>query len=136
MHSRYEVGLEQYALSIGVEARLAVEIGTTLILPAAVRHQTEIAQNFVALKAAGLEPDSAPLTEVSEPVTALRAALAALRAAIKEIPHDSPLEAATHAQEALMPAMADVRTAADLLETMVADDHWPLPTYQEMLYIL
>jgi glutamine synthetase len=136
MHSRYEVGLEQYALSIGVEARLAVEIGTTLILPAAVRHQTEIAQNFVALKAAGMEPDSAPLTEVSEPVTALRAALASLRAAIKEIPHGSPLEAATHAQEALMPAMADVRTAADLLETMVADDHWPLPTYQEMLYIL
>ncbi|MCJ0903173.1 glutamine synthetase III [Rhodococcus sp. ARC_M6] len=136
MHSRYEVGLEQYALSIGVEARLAVEIGTTLILPAAVRHQTEIAQNFVALKAAGIEPDMAPLHEVSEPVTALRGALAALRAGIKAIPDESPLEQATHAQEVLMPAMAEVRTAADLLETMVADDHWPLPTYQEMLYIL
>ncbi|NMM87495.1 glutamine synthetase type III [Rhodococcus sp. SRB_17] len=136
MHSRYEVGLEQYALSIGVEARLAVEIGTTLILPAAVRHQTEIAQNFVALKAAGIEPDLAPLHEVSEPVTALRGALAALRAGIKAIPDESPLEQAKHAQEVLMPAMAEVRTAADLLETMVADDHWPLPTYQEMLYIL
>ncbi|OYD71209.1 glutamine synthetase III family protein [Rhodococcus sp. OK302] len=136
MHSRYEVGLEQYALSIGVEARLAVEIGTTLILPAAVRHQTEIAQNFVALKAAGIEPDLAPLNEVSEPVTALRGALAALRAGIKAIPDESPLEQAKHAQEVLMPAMAEVRTAADLLETMVADDHWPLPTYQEMLYIL
>jgi glutamine synthetase len=32
--------------------------------------------------------------------------------------------------------MAEVRTAADLLETLVADDLWPLPTYQEMLYIL
>ena len=32
--------------------------------------------------------------------------------------------------------MAAVRTAADTLEGIVADDLWPLPTYQEMLYIL
>ena len=29
-----------------------------------------------------------------------------------------------------------VREAADELEGLVADDLWPLPTYQEMLYIL
>jgi glutamine synthetase len=32
--------------------------------------------------------------------------------------------------------MDDVRWAADTLENLVADDLWPLPTYQEMLYIL
>jgi glutamine synthetase len=32
--------------------------------------------------------------------------------------------------------MAAVRSAADALEAIVADDLWPLPTYQEMLYIL
>jgi hypothetical protein len=31
--------------------------------------------------------------------------------------------------------MAAVRSAADALEAVVADDLWPLPTYQEMLYI-
>ena len=31
--------------------------------------------------------------------------------------------------------MLDVRKAADELEGIVADDHWPLPTYQEMLFI-
>ena len=36
----------------------------------------------------------------------------------------------------LLPAMAAVRAAADVLEGVVADDLWPLPTYQEMLYIL
>jgi glutamine synthetase len=36
----------------------------------------------------------------------------------------------------ILPAMAAVRTAADSLESMVADDLWPLPTYQEMLFIL
>ena len=32
--------------------------------------------------------------------------------------------------------MAAVRKAADELESVVADDLWPLPTYQEMLFIL
>ena len=49
--------------------------------------------------------------------------------------HDAQAEA-EHARDALLPAMTAVRTAADRLEEMVADDLWPLPTYQEMLYIL
>ena len=31
--------------------------------------------------------------------------------------------------------MNAVRTAADKLETIVADDLWPMPTYREMLFI-
>jgi glutamine synthetase len=31
--------------------------------------------------------------------------------------------------------MSSVREAADSLEDLVADDLWPLPTYQEMLFI-
>jgi glutamine synthetase len=135
MHSRYEIGLEQYAQSIGVEARTTLEIGTTLVLPAAVRHQTEVALNFSALKSAGVDIDNGPLAEISTPVSELRTALAALRSALADAP-ESAEDAAKHAQVALLPAMAAVRTAADLLEGMVADDLWPLPTYQEMLFIL
>ena len=136
MHSRYEVGLEQYALTIGVEARLTLEMGTTLVLPAAVRHQTEIAQNVSALKAAGVEADIEPLVAVSEPIAALRTALATLKDALTTGGGESALEEATHARDELLPAMAAVRAAADKLEGIVADDLWPLPTYQEMLYIL
>ena len=35
----------------------------------------------------------------------------------------------------VLPAMLVVREAADALEAVVADDLWPLPTYQEMLFI-
>jgi glutamine synthetase len=136
MHSRYEIGLEQYALTISVEARLALEIGTTAILPAAVKHQTDIALNIGALKAVGVEVDTAPLDEVSTPLTALRAGLATLRAALKEDVGHSALAEAEHARDALLPAMAEVRAAADALEELVADELWPLPTYQEMLFIL
>ncbi|MGO4258189.1 glutamine synthetase III family protein [Marmoricola sp. RAF53] len=136
MHSRYEIGLEQYVNSVGVEARSTLELGSTVILPAAVRYQTEVATNLAALKAVGVEADLAPLEAVSVPLAELRAALAALGAALAaETPHDALAEAA-YTRDTVIPAMNAVRTAADTLEGLVADDLWPLPTYQEMLYIL
>jgi glutamine synthetase len=136
LHSRYEVRLEQYALTIGVEAKLALELGTTVILPAAIRYQTELAQNVATLKAAGVEPDLTLLEGVSKPIAELSAALATLKAALADHSAESALDEAKHAQSALLPAMEAVRAAADTLEGLVADDLWPLPTYQEMLYIL
>ncbi len=135
LHSRYEVRLEQYALTIAVEAKLALELGTTVILPAAVRYQTELAQNVAALKAAGVTADTTLLQAVSAPIADLTGALGVLRGALDHSA-ESALDEATHAQKALLPAMDAVRAAADALEAVVADDLWPLPTYQEMLYIL
>ena len=135
LHSRYEVRLEMYALTIGVEAKLALELGSTVILPAAVRYQTELAQNVATLKTAGMEPDTTLLEAVSTPISELTAALTALTAGLAEHGGESAADEAAHAQS-LLPKMDAVRAAADTLESLVADDLWPLPTYQEMLYIL
>ena len=136
MHSRYEIAVEQYELAIAVEAKLTVEVAGTSILPAAIRYQTQLAQNVAALKAAGVEADTSLLEAVTTPITALRKALTALKAVAFEDAGHTAVEAAMHAKEILLPAMAAVRDAADELETLVADDLWPLPTYQEMLHIL
>jgi glutamine synthetase len=136
LHSRYEVRLEQYVLTVAVEAKLALELGTTVIMPAAIRYQTELAQNVAALKKAGVEASTAALEAVSAPIADLQAGLAELKSALSDHSAETALAEAKHAQEALLPAMAAVRAAADTLESVVADDLWPLPTYQEMLYIL
>ena len=136
MHSRYDIGLEQYALSIGVEARLTLEMANTVIMPVALRYQTELATNVASLTAAGVTADTATLEEVSAGVAALRAAIVTLRS---QLSHGGPATAqqeGDHAATMLLPAMIDARTAADVLEGLVADDLWPLPTYQEMLFIL
>ena len=65
MHSRYEIGLEQYVNSVSVEAKITLEVGSTMVLPAGMRFQTEVAQNLAALKAAGVEGDTATLDAVS-----------------------------------------------------------------------
>ncbi|MET0146432.1 MAG: glutamine synthetase III [Ilumatobacteraceae bacterium] len=134
-HSRHEIALEHYALSIGVEARLTLEMANTVILPVALRYQTELATNVASLRALDLDADTSTLDEVSAGITDLRRGIAGLR---DQLAHDG---AATVEQEArhaatLLPTMGVVRAAADKLEAMVADDLWPLPTYQEMLFIL
>ncbi|MGA8848065.1 MAG: hypothetical protein WB471_15735, partial [Nocardioides sp.] len=135
-HSRYEIGCEQYILTVAVEANLTLEMGMTTILPSAVRYQTELASNVAALKAAGVEADLSSLEAIGVPLAALRSGLATLGEAIAHEHAEESLEAATYMRDVVLPAMAAVRSAADALEGLVADDLWVLPTYQEMLYIL
>jgi glutamine synthetase len=132
LQSRYEIALEQYMLSVGVEARLTLEIATTVILPAALRYQTELATNLARLKEIGAELDTSTFDEVTAAIKALRAGIAGLRAQVEGTSEATP----EHSRDGLLPAMADVRVSADRLETLIADDLWPLATYQEMLFIL
>jgi glutamine synthetase len=45
------------------------------------------------------------------------------------------MELAHHMRDTVVPAMTEVRTIADHLERLVADDLWPLPKYAEILFI-
>ena len=47
-----------------------------------------------------------------------------------------PYADAKSVRDTVVPKMVDLRTLGDKLETMVADDLWPLPTSQEMRDIL
>ncbi len=136
MHSRYEIALEQYILAVDVEAELTLEMANTIILPAAIRYQTELATNVASLTAVGVDADTTTLDEVSGKISELRSGIAALRSEIDHDDVESAEKHAEHAQKGLLPAMLTVRAAADALEALVADDLWPLPTYQEMLFIL
>jgi glutamine synthetase len=136
MHSRYEIAMEQYVLSLGVEARLTLEISNTVILPAAIRYQTELATNVASLKSVGVEPDTTTLGEVSAAIDALREGIAELRTEIAR-DHSGPIEEEAELLRVnALRAMNTARAAADALEGLVADDLWPLATYQEMLFIL
>ncbi len=135
LHSRLEVYLEQYAKTINVEARSTAEIGRTMILPAALRYQSEIAEGCANVKAAGCAPDTRELQHLIGLIGTLTSSLSVLETAMAESAGDSTLDHATHCCRSIVPAMQAVREAADVLEAVVADDLWPLPTYQEMLFI-
>jgi len=134
VESRLDVKFEQYAMVINVEANLTLEMGRTMIWPAAIRHQSELARTCANLKAVGYDFDTDTLDKVTELVKHLQDSLADLEEK-KKHEADSVKAEAQYACEVLFPAVNLVRKYADELEGYVADDLWPLPTYQEMLFI-
>jgi glutamine synthetase len=133
--SRKEIMYEHYVKSVNVEANTVIEMAKTIIYPAAMRYQGELAETAGKLKAAGLEPDTTVLHQVTELAKSLLTGVSKLEAALYHGSNGSAEAHATHFKDTVLPAMLEVRAAADSLEAIVADDLWPLPTYQEMLFI-
>ena len=134
LESRNDIYLEQYCKTVNLESNLVVRMARTLIYPAAVRYQSQLSQAAANAKAAGQKFESSTLDKVTALIKDLQDSTAALEKAKEH--HAKGLEAeAEHACHKVLPLMLEVRQAADQLETLVSDDLWSLPTYQEMLFI-
>ncbi len=125
LESRFEVWIEQYALRANIEAETTFSIAKTMILPAALRHLALISEAGVS----SLEGEVRGLIEE------LATALDALEKANAEPVDLEGLELAIFARDEQLAKSGAVREAADKLEKVVADDLWPLPKYEEMLFI-
>lgn len=134
-HSRNEIYLEKYVKEIMIEARLTFEIAKTLIFPAAVTYQKLLTDTSVALQALGKSHCTTVLDEVCALEAELQERIAALRKVIEKEPAGAMAMRARRCRRKIIPAMNAVRKVADELENIVADEYWPLPTYQEMLFI-
>ena len=133
--SRFEIYQEKYVKDVLIEARLCLNMARTMIFPAGVKYQKLLAQTAAALTTLGKSGCTTTLDEVDNLLGGLQKAMLMLEDAVK-VP-----EGLTHAQQCryligtVIPVMNDVRKVADALEHICADDLWPLPTYQEMLFI-
>jgi len=126
LESRYEVLLEQYVTKLNIEAETAASIARTQILPAAVRY-------LLVLREAGMETLA---EELAATIDGFGTSIATLDSANDSHPEtDDVLVAAQYVRDTVIPAMDGCREIADRLEKLVADDLWPLPKYEEMLFI-
>jgi glutamine synthetase len=135
LESRFEVYAEQYIRSIEVEAKLVASMAKTIIYPAAVRYLSVLAGAIANLTAIGISLEKETAEKVATLAQLMIDNASKLNAAMDS--HDfSTIEA--HMQymaQTIRPLMDKVREYADALEAEVADDIWPLPTYQEMLFV-
>jgi len=134
LEARRDIAFEQYVKSVNVEANIVTEMVATKYVPAAIRYQTELAENVAALKAAGVKADVGLLNKITALITSLSEEsdkLAEIRAH-----HVSGLEAeASHYCHELLPQLLAIRKVVDALEAICPDESWPVPTYEEMLFI-
>jgi glutamine synthetase len=134
LHARQEIAYEQYIKTVRVEANLVTEMVQTKFLPAAIRYQTELAQNAAALKAAGVPPETSLLEEVTNLIAELQREVAKLTSLRGQNAPDLKREAGRFCQE-ILPQLGEIRRIVDALETVCPDDTWPVPTYEEILFI-
>jgi len=135
MESRYEIYMERYIKDIAVESRLTLEIAKTTVFPAAVKYQYQLASTALALRQLDKTPCTTMLDEVNALVRDLQESIVVLEKALENHVEGTTLDHAKHARDHVLPAVARVRQVVDGLECIVSDEFWPLPTYQEMLFI-
>ncbi len=123
-HSRYEVFLEQYLMSVEVEANVVLRMGRTIIFPAAVRYAAELAD---AAETIGIE------SSLSNRIAGLAGSLQEDLDTLETM--TGSIHEADFARDEVLPKMLAIRSTVDELEGLIADDMWSLPTYQEMLFI-
>jgi len=135
LHSRYEIYFEQYCKSVNVEAKLVKSIAKTMISPSVARYQRDLAETGAAVKAAGQPFDTTLLQDISGLAVTLATRIGALDKALAHPGADGLVKEATYFCRTVLPAMLAIRETSDTLEALVANDLWPLPTYQEMLFV-
>ncbi|HAU38071.1 MAG TPA: glutamine synthetase type III [Phycisphaerales bacterium] len=137
LHSRQEILLENYVKTVTIEALTASNLAHTMLLPAALRYQADVAGAVSAAKAAGVEDgvQKKLLDELVKTVSAFHKATTALDEAVAADHGGDTLAHARCCHDKVLPAMIELRKLGDKLELMVADEYWPLPPYREMLFI-
>jgi glutamine synthetase len=135
--SRYNIFSEKYVKEVTIEASMTAHMARTMIVPAAVRYQAEVAQAVTAAKQAGVDPGGSAevLKDLTSTLNAFQSAIATLDKAIHHHAEGDVFAHAKFARDQVVPAMAKARELGDKLETLVADDLWPLPTYRELLFL-
>jgi glutamine synthetase len=135
LESRYEVYAEQYILSIEVEAKLVIDMAKTMIYPAAIKHLANVSQTVAGLEGMGIKLDQDNVKKVADLTNSMMSKVSKLSSVMTQSDFGSTEEHMKYCANTIMPLMNDIREDVDALEAEVANDLWPLPTYQEMLFI-
>lgn len=133
--SRYEIYSEQYILSIEVEAKLVIDMAKTVIYPAAISYLSNLSDAASGMKDMGVDLDNSTAKTVATEANAMMSAVNELIAASAKEDFASTNDHMQYCANDIRGLMDKVRKHADTLECEVADKLWPLPKYQEMLFI-
>lgn len=128
--ARQEIMYDIYFKTVNIEGETTEYMAQTQILPAALKYLGDLESVEARSRAAqGLGQEVTRLTDE------LYDALQVLRAQNEALGGDEVHEKAHHMRDQVLPAMQEVRRAADALERVVNNKYWPMPTYRQMLFV-
>ena len=142
LHARQEVEYENYIMKRQIEARVAGDMATNIVLPSAIAYQNMLIENISGLSDVfGKDAKSMTtgqrevLSEVSNAVSALHKATSKLRAERSQINKIEDIaKRAVKYGSVVTPLIEEVGSHCARLEQLVDNEIWPLPKFQEMLF--
>ena len=139
LYSRYEILMENYCKTIHIEALTMIDMVKKYIIPSVLSYQGEIAEIANSKKqlipTLQCELEEKLLHDLSRLGNYLYAKLDTLETSVLNAKnHSDLLESAKYYRESIFINMQHLRGVVDELETLIGKDHWPLPTYGELLF--
>ncbi len=147
VESRYAVKMERYIKDLEIEVETIKDMAATMVLPAAVRFQTQLAAASIAVSQslsgikdarvdAALGYQQMQLRDVTAHAGKLHETLEQLDVAMAKAQRQNKLgkQGRVLADEVLG-LLEGLREHCDALEEQIPDGYWPLPKYREMLFI-
>lgn len=136
--SRYEILLENYIKTLGVEALTALKMAKTQIYPAAISYLNQLSTSALKLAKTGVDNKFLvkDVKKLSELVTLMQTQIAELEEKITVAQNN---DGDVHNQaviwrDEVFTQMNALRETADTIETMVDAKQWPMPTYVDLLF--
>ena len=133
--ARHEIHLEAYSKLIRIEAKTMVDMVLHQLLPAGMAYASDLAEAVSRKAKIGVpcNAESDLAKRLGECCDRLYENTEKLVTLLKSAPAES-LARANHFSDVVVPAMAEVRKDADLLEKLTAKSYWPYPTYSDILF--
>ncbi|MDR0751686.1 MAG: glutamine synthetase III [Christensenellaceae bacterium] len=139
MRSRYEILVETYVKTVKIEALTMIDMARKDIIPAGEKYVGKLAQTAKAKLDVGklipIELEKALITKLSDLLLKIYNRTESLESKLSEAEEmgDCTKEARFF-RSAIVPAMAELREAADTLEVYTAEIYWPFPSYSDLLF--
>ena len=139
IESRYEIMLENYCKAVNIEALTMTDMTRKEILPAVEAYTAELASAAGAKKSIdselGCAYEKRLINKLSMLADRIDSADEILEKKIAEYSTITDItEASCFIRDEILPAMANLRAAADEAETLTAEKYWPFPTYGKLLF--
>jgi glutamine synthetase len=134
--AREEVCLDCFNHIGEIEAEAILRISRQKLMPACVKYMLVLSRTVNESVNAGVNPEAIRemLKKLNVHINEFMDAIEGLDRSLDKISELANAERAHALQDHVQPAMTRVRSAADALELIVDKQHWPLPTYGEMLF--
>jgi len=131
LQARANIAYEDYVKRLSIEAKVLCSMCQQSIAPCAIAYLDQVSQ--VEQRTGG---KIGKLSEVLRTnLQSMLDGVEQLKNNVHKVHGQSTLSAQAHyCEDVLIPAMNEIRKAADTLEQNVPADKWPLPTYHQMMF--